>query len=209
MFYLCPLCFFFWSQTALAAIIIVNLVGMFKQFRDICALWRTSKIELVCLSICLQINTSVEKKFFFFLTVLLPLFSLAGYLAGSLYSIGVTGARLRPPGGHHIRLNDGHLQNTKVPVFFFFLKWIKTIQECTARSWFSLSFSPKTAILGHIPGTGLHFDVKYEEVSSSLTQPARDTPSLSKILPGVFFLPSGCWVWRDQDFSLQLANLLC
>lgn len=32
---------------------------------------------------------------------------------------------------------------------------------------FSLSFSPKTAILGHIPGTGLHFDVKYEEVSSS------------------------------------------
>lgn len=58
--------FFFWSQTALAAIIIVNLVGMFKQFRDICALWRTSKIELVCLSVCLQINTPVEKDFFFF-----------------------------------------------------------------------------------------------------------------------------------------------
>lgn len=37
------------SQTALAAIIIVNLVGMFKQFRDICALWRSSKIELVSL----------------------------------------------------------------------------------------------------------------------------------------------------------------
>ncbi|XP_014905069.1 prestin [Poecilia latipinna] len=33
-------------QTALAAIIIVNLVGMFKQFRDIPPLWRTSKIEL-------------------------------------------------------------------------------------------------------------------------------------------------------------------
>uniref|UniRef100_A0A3Q2NZB0 Solute carrier family 26 member 5 n=1 Tax=Fundulus heteroclitus TaxID=8078 RepID=A0A3Q2NZB0_FUNHE len=33
-------------QTALAAIIIVNLVGMFKQFRDIPSLWRTSKIEL-------------------------------------------------------------------------------------------------------------------------------------------------------------------
>ncbi|XP_023205781.1 prestin [Xiphophorus maculatus] len=33
-------------QTALAAIITVNLVGMFKQFRDIPPLWRTSKIEL-------------------------------------------------------------------------------------------------------------------------------------------------------------------
>ncbi|XP_047245584.1 prestin isoform X1 [Girardinichthys multiradiatus] len=33
-------------QTALAAIITVNLVGMFKQFRDIPSLWRTSKIEL-------------------------------------------------------------------------------------------------------------------------------------------------------------------
>ncbi|KAL0963061.1 hypothetical protein UPYG_G00349190 [Umbra pygmaea] len=33
-------------QTVLAAIIMVNLLGMFKQFRDIPALWRTSKIEL-------------------------------------------------------------------------------------------------------------------------------------------------------------------
>ncbi|XP_054655830.1 prestin isoform X2 [Dunckerocampus dactyliophorus] len=33
-------------QTALGAIIMVNLLGMFKQFRDIPALWRTSKIEL-------------------------------------------------------------------------------------------------------------------------------------------------------------------
>uniref|UniRef100_A0A3P8TPM8 Solute carrier family 26 member 5 n=1 Tax=Amphiprion percula TaxID=161767 RepID=A0A3P8TPM8_AMPPE len=33
-------------QTALAAIIMVNLLGMFKQFRDIPSLWRTSKIEL-------------------------------------------------------------------------------------------------------------------------------------------------------------------
>ncbi|KAM9772024.1 prestin isoform X1 [Syngnathus typhle] len=33
-------------QTALAAIIMVNLLGMFKQFRDIPTLWRTSKIEL-------------------------------------------------------------------------------------------------------------------------------------------------------------------
>nr|XP_020502800.1 prestin [Labrus bergylta] len=33
-------------QTALAAIIMVNLLGMFKQFRDIPVLWRTSKIEL-------------------------------------------------------------------------------------------------------------------------------------------------------------------
>uniref|UniRef100_A0A8C5DUB8 SLC26A/SulP transporter domain-containing protein n=1 Tax=Gouania willdenowi TaxID=441366 RepID=A0A8C5DUB8_GOUWI len=34
-------------QTVLAAIIMVNLLGMFKQFRDIPHLWRTSKIELV------------------------------------------------------------------------------------------------------------------------------------------------------------------
>ncbi|XP_051974170.1 prestin-like isoform X3 [Xyrauchen texanus] len=32
--------------TVLAAIIMVNLLGMFKQIRDIPALWRTSKIEL-------------------------------------------------------------------------------------------------------------------------------------------------------------------
>ncbi|MGH0125663.1 UNVERIFIED_CONTAM: hypothetical protein FKN15_023942, partial [Acipenser sinensis] len=34
-------------QTVLAAIIMVNLIGMFKQFRDIPLLWRTSRIELV------------------------------------------------------------------------------------------------------------------------------------------------------------------
>ncbi|KAM4615223.1 prestin [Polymixia lowei] len=33
-------------QTVLAAIIMVNLLGMFKQVRDIPALWRTSRIEL-------------------------------------------------------------------------------------------------------------------------------------------------------------------
>ncbi|RXM32304.1 Prestin [Acipenser ruthenus] len=33
-------------QTVLAAIIMVNLIGMFKQFRDIPVLWRTSRIEL-------------------------------------------------------------------------------------------------------------------------------------------------------------------
>lgn len=52
-------------------------------------------------------------KQFYFLSL-----SLAGHLAGSLCSIGAIGAGFRPPGGHHIRLNDGHLQNTKVPVFF-------------------------------------------------------------------------------------------
>ncbi|XP_076861555.1 prestin isoform X2 [Brachyhypopomus gauderio] len=33
-------------QTVLAAVIMVNLLGMFKQVRDIPALWKTSKIEL-------------------------------------------------------------------------------------------------------------------------------------------------------------------
>lgn len=43
MFFICSVCL----QTALASIIMVNLVGMFKQLRDIPALWRSSKIELV------------------------------------------------------------------------------------------------------------------------------------------------------------------
>uniref|UniRef100_A0A8C9SZC0 Solute carrier family 26 member 5 n=1 Tax=Scleropages formosus TaxID=113540 RepID=A0A8C9SZC0_SCLFO len=33
-------------KTVLAAIIMVNLLGMFKQFRDVCLLWGTSRIEL-------------------------------------------------------------------------------------------------------------------------------------------------------------------
>ncbi|MFT7816936.1 prestin-like [Arapaima gigas] len=33
-------------KTVLAAIIMVNLLGMFRQFRDICFLWRTSRLEL-------------------------------------------------------------------------------------------------------------------------------------------------------------------
>lgn len=114
----------------------------------------------------------VEKDFFQFY---FRCFSLAGHLAGSFYSISVVGAGLRPPGGHHIRLNDSHLQNTKVPVFLFPHKSKENIclgsayptQKCALRSLFFLSFSPKTAMLGHIPGTGLHVDIKYEEVSSS------------------------------------------
>ncbi|MGH0149431.1 UNVERIFIED_CONTAM: hypothetical protein FKN15_033419 [Acipenser sinensis] len=41
-------------QTVLAAIIMVNLIGMFKQFRDIPLLWRTSRIELelIALGLC-------------------------------------------------------------------------------------------------------------------------------------------------------------
>ncbi|RVE56379.1 hypothetical protein OJAV_G00220530 [Oryzias javanicus] len=67
-------------QTVLAAIIMVNLLGMFRQFRDIPTLWKTSKIELVI--------------------------------------------------------------------------WLATTQ------------SPKTSILGHVPNTGLYYDVdEYEEAS--------------------------------------------
>lgn len=52
--------FFFFLQTVLAAIIMVNLLGMFRQFRDIPALWRTSKIELVSfLKLPLQNATAV------------------------------------------------------------------------------------------------------------------------------------------------------
>lgn len=35
-------------QAVLAAIVMVNLKGMFKQFADIPHLWRTSRLELVC-----------------------------------------------------------------------------------------------------------------------------------------------------------------
>lgn len=47
---------FVW-QTVLAAIVMVNLMGMFRQFRDICTLWRTSKIELVSLSLFQNVRT--------------------------------------------------------------------------------------------------------------------------------------------------------
>uniref|UniRef100_H3CHQ0 Solute carrier family 26 member 5 n=1 Tax=Tetraodon nigroviridis TaxID=99883 RepID=H3CHQ0_TETNG len=92
-------------QTALAAIIIVNLVGMFKQFRDICALWIISKIELAIW--------------------------LVAFIASVL-----------------LGLDYGLL----VAIVFALMTVIYRTQ------------SPKTAILGHIPGTGLHFDIKYEEV---------------------------------------------
>lgn len=119
-FLTCFFCFvLFLSQTALAAIIIVNLVGMFKQFKDIAALWRTSKIEMVGLFMTASVNlqkslatTSVDKDFYRSTSCFTP----SGHLAGSLCSIGVVGAGLWSPGGHHIRLNDGYLQNTKVLV---------------------------------------------------------------------------------------------
>lgn len=43
----------------------------------------------------------------------------------------------------------------------------------------SLSVSPKSAVLGHVPGTGLHFEVDdYEEVSLSEHNPKNVTLSL-------------------------------
>ncbi|XP_056878113.1 prestin [Takifugu flavidus] len=91
-------------QTALAAIIIVNLVGMFKQFKDISVLWRISKIELAIW--------------------------LVAFVASVL-----------------LGLDYGLL----VAITFALMTVIYRTQ------------SPESAILGHIPGTGLHFDVEYEE----------------------------------------------
>ncbi|TMS02821.1 Prestin [Larimichthys crocea] len=92
-------------QTALAAIIMVNLIGMFKQFRDIPTLWRTSKIELVIW--------------------------LVAFVASVL-----------------LGLDYGLL----VAIAFAILTVIYRTQ------------SPKNAILGHVPGTGLYCDVdEYEE----------------------------------------------
>ncbi|KAM8907956.1 prestin isoform 2-T2 [Spinachia spinachia] len=94
-------------QTALAAIIMVNLLGMFKQFRDIPALWRTSKIELAIW--------------------------LVAFVASVL-----------------LGLDYGLL----VAISFAILSVIYRTQ------------SPKSAILGHIPGTGLYCDVdEYEEAA--------------------------------------------
>ncbi|KAM8740739.1 prestin isoform 1-T2 [Acanthopagrus schlegelii] len=94
-------------QTALAAIIMVNLLGMFKQFRDIPALWRTSKIELVIW--------------------------LVAFVASVL-----------------LGLDYGLL----VAVAFAIVTVIYRTQ------------SPKSAILGHVPGTGLYCDVdEYEEAA--------------------------------------------
>ncbi|XP_038594458.1 prestin [Micropterus salmoides] len=94
-------------QTALAAIIMVNLLGMFKQFRDIPTLWRTSKLELAIW--------------------------LVAFLASVL-----------------LGLDYGLL----VAVAFAILTVIYRTQ------------SPKSAVLGHVPGTGLYCDVdEYEEVA--------------------------------------------
>ncbi|XP_071359018.1 prestin [Trachinotus anak] len=94
-------------QTALAAIIMVNLLGMFKQFRDIPTLWRTSKIEL---------------------TIWLVAF-VASVLLGLDYGL-------------------------LVAITFAILTVIYRTQ------------SPKSAVLGHVPGTGLYCDVdEYEEAA--------------------------------------------
>uniref|UniRef100_UPI0037E795F8 prestin n=1 Tax=Semicossyphus pulcher TaxID=241346 RepID=UPI0037E795F8 len=94
-------------QTALAAIIMVNLLGMFKQFRDIPSLWRTSKIEL---------------------TIWLVAF-VASVLLGLDYGL-------------------------LVAIAFAILTVIYRTQ------------SPKSGILGHVPGTALYCDVnEYEEAA--------------------------------------------
>ncbi|CAJ1055627.1 prestin [Xyrichtys novacula] len=94
-------------QTALAAIIMVNLLGMFKQFRDIPNLWRTSKIELAIW--------------------------LVAFVASVL-----------------LGLDYGLL----VAITFGILTVIYRTQ------------SPKSSVLGHVPGTGLYCDVdEYEEAA--------------------------------------------
>ncbi|XP_073336919.1 prestin [Pagrus major] len=94
-------------QTALAAIIMVNLLGMFKQFRDIPSLWRTSKIELAIWLIAF----------------------VASVLLGLDYGL-------------------------LVAVAFAIITVIYRTQ------------SPKSAVLGHVPGTGLYCDVdEYEEAA--------------------------------------------
>uniref|UniRef100_A0A8C9YFI1 Solute carrier family 26 member 5 n=1 Tax=Sander lucioperca TaxID=283035 RepID=A0A8C9YFI1_SANLU len=96
-------------QTALAAIIMVNLLGMFKQFRDIPTLWRNSKIELAIW--------------------------LVAFVASVL-----------------LGLDYGLL----AAIAFAILTVIYRTQ------------SPESAILGHVPGTGLYCDVdEYEEVRLS------------------------------------------
>ncbi|KAL6117093.1 slc26a5 [Pungitius sinensis] len=94
-------------QTALAAVIMVNLLGMFKQFRDIPVLWRTSKIELAIWVVAF----------------------VASVLLGLDYGL-------------------------LVAISFAILSVIYRTQ------------SPKSAILGHVPGTGLYCDVdEYEEAA--------------------------------------------
>ncbi|XP_035530162.1 prestin [Morone saxatilis] len=94
-------------QTALAAIIMVNLLGMFKQFRDIPLLWRTSRIELAIW--------------------------LVAFVASVL-----------------LGLDYGLL----VALAFTILTVIYRTQ------------SPKSGVLGHVPGTGLYCDVDdYEEAA--------------------------------------------
>ncbi|KAM3587684.1 uncharacterized protein V6R79_011793 [Siganus canaliculatus] len=94
-------------QTALASIIIVNLVGIFKQVRDIPVLWRSSKIELAIW--------------------------LAAYVACVLLGLDI---------------------GLLVALTFTILTVIYRTQ------------SPKSSVLGHVPGTGLYYGVdEYEEAA--------------------------------------------
>ncbi|XP_061570056.1 prestin isoform X2 [Cololabis saira] len=96
-------------QTALAAIIMVNLVGMFKQFRDIPSLWKISKIELAIWIVAF----------------------LASVLLGLDYGL-------------------------LVAITVALLSVIYRTQ------------SPRSSILGHVPNTGLYYDVdEYEEATES------------------------------------------
>ncbi|TNN34661.1 Prestin [Liparis tanakae] len=103
-------------QTALAAIIMVNLLGMFRQLGDVPALWRSSRLELAIW--------------------------LVAFVASVL-----------------LGLDYGLL----VALAFALLTVIYRTQ------------SPQSAVLGHVPGTGLYCDVdEYEELVANPRVPVCD-----------------------------------
>lgn len=51
-------CFVF--QAVLAVIIMVNLQAILAQFRDVCVLWRSDKLDLVSMHACTLTHTHTE-----------------------------------------------------------------------------------------------------------------------------------------------------
>ncbi|MCI4388714.1 hypothetical protein PGIGA_G00089230 [Pangasianodon gigas] len=140
-------------QTVLAAIIMVNLLGMFKQLRDIPALWRTSKIELAIWVVA------------FVASVLLGLDY--GLLVAITFAILTVIYRTQSPKSVILgQISDtGLYDDTEEYEEVTECSGIKIFHSNTS-IYFANSDHPKSVILGQISDTGLYDDTEeYEEVT--------------------------------------------
>ncbi len=145
----------------------VNLLGMFRQLKDIPALWRTSKIELVSVrgtsfgrvhhivftdnyifKWIIFIQISLFKHFsqyiscffgwnYFLLLIISDMFS-SGDLAGFLFCISSSGSGLWSGGCHGLCHTHSYLQNTMVKHRVVLL-WDQMIAKLSLKTLFCLS----------------------------------------------------------------------